>query len=212
MNYRHIAIEGNIGSGKTTLATMLSQHFNARLILEEFEDNGFLPKFYDEPERYAFPLELSFLADRYKQLKQTLLQGDLFSQPIISDYLFIKSKLFAKINLNEDEYELFQKLFDIIDAQLPDPELLIFLQTPISKLQQNIRKRGRSYEQQIANDYLEKVEGVYQQYLKQQNCPILFIETAHVDFIANKKQFKMVVDFLEGERDFEEFYLKLPTD
>src|SRR5579883_2887812 len=152
--YRYIAIEGNIGAGKSSLANLLAKHFNARLILEEFADNTFLPKFYQDAERYAFPLELSFLADRYKQLKQISLSQDLFDQKIVSDYLFTKSKLFARINLNEAEYELFQKVFDIINPNLPNPDLLIYLNAPVSRLQQQIQKRGRAYEQNISKEYL----------------------------------------------------------
>src|SRR5690606_33364560 len=127
MNYRSITIEGNIGAGKTTLARMLARHFNARLILEAFADNPFLPKFYEKPQEYAFPLELFFMAERYKQLKEMLQTQDLFSNLVVSDYLFIKSLLFAKINLPEEEYNLYQKLFDIIHPQLVQPDLLIFL-------------------------------------------------------------------------------------
>ena len=126
MSYRFIAVEGNIGVGKTTLSRMIAQHYNSKLILEEFVDNNFLPKFYNNPERFAFPLELSFLADRYKQLKNLLNSQDLFQDTIVSDYLFIKSKLFAKINLKEEEYDLFQRLFDIIQLQLPEPDLLLY--------------------------------------------------------------------------------------
>src|SRR4051794_39811918 len=144
MHYRFITVEGNIGAGKTTLANMLATHFSAKLILEEFADNPFLPLFYERPQQYAFPLELFFMAERYKQLKEMLQSQDLFSDVIISDYLFIKSLLFAKINLPEEEYSLYQKLFDIINPQLVQPELLIFLNAPVTKLQENIRHRNRS--------------------------------------------------------------------
>ncbi|HRO43679.1 MAG TPA: deoxynucleoside kinase [Flavipsychrobacter sp.] len=209
MNYRYIAIEGNIGAGKSTLANLLAKHYDARLILEEFADNNFLPKFYNEPERYAFPLELSFLADRYKQLKQILLHQDLFQQKIVSDYLFTKSKLFAKINLKDDEYELFQKLFDIIDIQLPQPDLLIYLHCPIGKLQKNIQRRGRSYEQKIADEYLEKVQDVYQQYLKQNLHKTLTIDVNTTDFITKPQHFHNLLSFLEKDYDFQTHYLSV---
>lgn len=208
MNYRFIAIEGNIGAGKSTLAGMLAKHYNAKLILEEFADNNFLPKFYNEPDRYAFPLELSFLADRFKQLKP-LLNQDLFQQTIISDYIFTKSKLFAKINLKNDEYELFQKLFDIIDPQLPPPDLLIYLHSSINRLQFNIQKRGREYEQSISNEYLENVQDIYQQYLKQGINKTLVVDTNKSDFLGNPSHFKQLIEFLEKDYDFKHQYLSL---
>src|SRR6186997_2492273 len=145
MQYHFLSIEGNIGAGKTTLARLLSKRLNARLILEEFDDNPFLPKFYDNPSQYAFPLELFFMAERYKQLKELLHTRDLFQTVTISDYLFTKCLLFAKVNLPEEEFRLYQKFFDIIHAQMIQPELLIYLHAPISKLQQNIKKRNRVY-------------------------------------------------------------------
>jgi len=209
MNHRFIAIEGNIGAGKSTLAHLLSKHYDARLILEEFADNNFLPKFYTEPDRYAFPLELSFLADRYKQLKQALLQQDLFQQNVVSDYVFTKSKLFAKINLKDDEYDLFQKLFDIVDLHLPPPDLLIYLHCPIKKLQQNIQKRGRSYEQSIPDKYLEKVQDIYQQYLKQDLHKTLIIDVSNVDFIEHPAHFDQLTHFLEQNYEFRTHYLSI---
>jgi deoxyadenosine/deoxycytidine kinase len=207
MSYRFIAVEGNIGAGKSTLANMLAKHYDARLILEEFADNNFLPKFYQEPERYAFPLELSFLADRYKQLKASLLHQDLFQQKTVSDYVFTKSKLFARINLKPDEYELFQKLFDIIDLHLPPPDMMIFLHCPISKLQQNIQKRGRAYEQEIADDYLESVQNIYQTYLKQEVSKTLVIDMRKTDFVDNPNHFQQLIDFIEKDYDFKTHYL-----
>src|SRR3954469_8989542 len=144
MKYRFITIEGNIGVGKTTLAQMLSKKLNARLILEEFADNPFLAKFYENPNQYAFPLELFFMAERYKQLKDLLHTEDLFHSVTVSDYLFTKCLLFAKVNLGEQEYHLYQKLFDIIHQQLLHPDILIYLHAPVQKLQENIRKRQRA--------------------------------------------------------------------
>ncbi len=209
MSYRFIAVEGNIGAGKSTLANMLAKHYDARLILEEFADNNFLPKFYNEPDRYAFPLELSFLADRYKQLKACLLNQDLFQQKTVSDYVFTKSKLFAKINLKPDEYDLFQKLFDIIDLHLPPPDLLIFLHCPIRKLQQNIQSRGRIYEQEIADDYLENVQGIYQTYLKQEVTKTLVIDMRSTDFIGNPNHFNQLIEFIEKDYEFKTHYLSI---
>src|ERR1700749_1997390 len=154
MKYNFITIEGNIGAGKTTLANLLSRHFNARLILEQFTDNPFLPKFYENQQQYAFPLELFFMAERYKQLKELVHTNDLFQHITLSDYLFTKCLLFAKVNLPEQEFRLYQKLFEIIDKQLVQPDILIYLHAPVSKLQQNIKKRNRPYEQSIQDEYL----------------------------------------------------------
>jgi deoxyadenosine/deoxycytidine kinase len=199
MNYKYITIEGNIGAGKTTLANRLAKHFGARIILEEFAENPFLPKFYEKPQQYAFPLELFFMAERYKQLKDMLQAQDLFSNLIISDYLFIKSLLFAKINLKEEEYSLYQKLFDIINPQLPQPDLLIFLNAPISRLQQNIKTRNRSYEQQIADEYLVSVHDMYMQYIRQHPIRTLMIDTTKTDFLQNPADFESLLKALEKE-------------
>jgi deoxyguanosine kinase len=199
MNYRYITIEGNIGAGKTTLATKLAAHFNAKLILEEFADNPFLPKFYEKPQQYAFPLELFFMAERYKQLKDMLQIQDMFSDLVVSDYLFIKSLLFAKINLKEEEYSLYQKLFDIINPQLVQPDLLIFLNAPILKLQQNIKHRNRSYEQQIADEYLVNVHDMYMQYIRQHPVRTLMVDMTKVDFIKNPADFDKLLAALDKE-------------
>lgn len=209
MEYRYIAVEGNIGAGKTTLATMLAGHYDARLVLEEFADNTFLPKFYAEPDRYAFPLELSFLADRYKQLKALLTMPDMFGRAVISDYTFFKSKLFARVNLKDEEYDLFQTMFDIIDPQLAPPDVLIYLNAPIPKLQQNIKNRGREYEQSIPDTYLDKVQDVYQQFLKQDYCKTLVIDMTKVDFLHNKEHFTQLTDFLEEPCDFKVRHLEI---
>jgi deoxyadenosine/deoxycytidine kinase len=201
MNYRFITIEGNIGAGKTTLAHMLAKHFNAKLILEEFADNPFLPKFYEKPQQYAFPLELFFMAERYKQLKEMLQTQDLFTDVVISDYLFVKSLLFAKINLLEEEYNLYQKLFEIINPQLVQPDLLIFLNAPVSQLQNNIKKRNRSYEQQIEDAYLERVHRMYMQYLKQHSVRTLMIDTTKTDFLGEPAHFRQILQALE--KDYE---------
>src|ERR1700749_1424037 len=142
MKYNFITIEGNIGAGKTTLAQMLSKHYNARLILEQFADNPFLPKFYENQQQYAFPLELFFMAERYKQLKELLQTKDMFQNITISDYLFTKCLLFAKVNLPDEELRLDQKLFDIMNPQIVQPDILIYLHSSVSHLQQNIKKRN----------------------------------------------------------------------
>lgn len=184
MKYKYIAIEGNIGSGKTTLATMLSTDYKFRLILESFADNPFLPKFYEDPEKHAFALELFFMAERYHQLKN-LHEQDLFQPQMISDYFFMKSKLFAKNNLKYDEMQLFNRLFDIMFSSLTKPELVIYLYADVVRLQKNIKKRGRDFEQKISNDYLQDLQGTYLDFLKKQNdFPVLILDISQVDFVA----------------------------
>jgi deoxyguanosine kinase len=210
MNYHFITIEGNIGAGKTTLAHLLSKHFNARLILEEFADNPFLPKFYESPKQYAFPLELFFMAERYKQQKDLLQQKDLFQTVSISDYLFTKCLLFAKVNLPEDEFRLYQRLFEIVHQQMVQPDLLIYLHAPVSKLKENIRKRNRSYEQNIPEDYLFNIQETYTHYIRQHNIKTLFIDTSNADFLGNDKHLKAVIDALEHDYTEGQHYLNLP--
>lgn len=210
MNYHFITIEGNIGAGKTTLAHLLSRHYNARLVLEQFADNPFLPKFYENPQQYAFPLELFFMAERYKQLKELIHTKDLFQQVTISDYLFTKCLLFAKVNLPEEEFRLFQKLFDIIYQQITQPDLLIYLHVPVNKLQGNIKKRQRSYEQSISDEYLFNLQQTYTHYIKQHNIKTLFIDAANADFLSNEKHLKVIIDALEKDYEHGQHYLTLP--
>ncbi len=200
MRYNYIAIEGNIGAGKTSLATRIAKRYNGKLILEEFEENPFLAKFYQDQEKYAFPLELSFLADRYQQLKRELSRQDLFTDFTISDYFLNKSLIFARKTLNEDEYQLFRTLFNIMNANLPRPDLLVHLYVKTSRLQYNIKSRGREYEKTIADDYLEKIQESYFNYLKQQpGLRVLVIDTNAIDFVAYPSHFQMVMDCIEKD-------------
>ena len=210
MNYHFITIEGNIGAGKTTLSHLLSRHYNARLILEEFADNPFLPKFYENPKQFAFPLELFFMAERYKQLKDLIQQKDLFQNITISDYLFTKCLLFAKVNLPEDEFRLYQRLFEIIHQQLLQPDLLIYLHTPVSRLQKNIKKRNRPYEQNIPDEYLFNIQQTYTHYIKEHNIKTLFIDASNADFLGNEKHLKVVIDALGKDYDEGQHYITLP--
>lgn len=210
MNYHFITIEGNIGAGKTTLAHLLSKHYNARLILEEFADNPFLAKFYENPKQYAFPLELFFMAERFKQQKDLLQQKDLFQNVSISDYLFTKCLLFAKVNLPEDEFRLYQRLFEIVHQQMVQPDLLIYLHAPVSKLKENIRKRNRSYEKNIPDDYLFSIQETYTHYIRQHNIKTLFIDASNADFLGNEKHMKVVIDALEHDYTEGQHYLALP--
>lgn len=210
MKYSFVTIEGNIGAGKTTLANILAKRFNARLVLEQFADNPFLPKFYENPAQYAFPLELFFMAERFKQLKELIQQKDLFQTITISDYLFTKCLLFAKVNLPEDEFRLYQRLFDIILQQLVQPEILVYLHAPVSKLQQNIRKRARSYEQNIPDDYLFNIQETYTHYIRQHNIKTLFVDASNADFLGNEAHVQAIIDALNKEYPEGQHYLSLP--
>lgn len=210
MKYHFITVEGNIGAGKTTLSHLLAKHYSARLILEEFADNPFLPKFYENPSQYAFPLELFFLAERYKQLKDLIQQQDLFHSVTISDYLFTKCLLFARVNLPDDEYRLYHRLFEIIHQQLLKPDLLIYLHAPVKKLQQNIKKRNRSYELNIPDEYLLSIQETYEAYIKQPQMVTLIIDTENADFLGNEAHLKVVTDALEKEYEPGQYYLTLP--
>lgn len=208
MPLRYIAIEGNIGAGKTTLATLLARHLGARLVLEEFAANPFLARFYAEPDRYAFPLELSFLADRYKQLKELVATPDLFAQPVITDYLLIKSRLFARINLDAAEYDLFVRIFDVMEVHLPPPDILIFLHAPVSTLQDHIRRRGRDYEQGIGDQYLERVSSMYDQYISTLSCPVIVIDTSASDFTTNPEHLDTLLGLLSVRLEGRKYYLR----
>ena len=210
MKHQFITIEGNIGAGKTTLSNILAQKLNAKLILEEFADNPFLPKFYEKPDQYAFPLELFFMAERYKQLKDFLNTQDLFQQVTISDYLFTKCLLFAKVNLPSEEFRLYQKLFDIIHQQLSFPDILIYLHAPVQKLQDNIKKRNRSYEQDIKDDYLFNLQETYTSYIKQHNIKTIFIDASNADFLGNDKHVQVVLDALKKDLPQGQHYFNLP--
>ena len=210
MNYQFLTIEGNIGAGNTTLAHLLSKHYNARLILEEFADNPFLPKFYENPDQYAFPVELFFMAERFKQLKELLQQKDMFQSLTISDYLFTKCLLFAKVTLPDDEFRLYQRLFEIIHQQLIQPDLLIYLHAPVSRLQSNIKKRNRAYEQNISDEYLFNIQETYTHYIKQHNIKTLFVDASNADFLGNEKHLQVILDALDKEYENGQYYLTLP--
>ena len=201
MQYNYIAIEGTIGAGKTSLATRIANDFNGKLVLEEFEGdkNPFLPKFYKEPEKYSFQLEMTFLALRFQQLKDKLGALDLFHDFIISDYYVAKSLIFSRNNLQEDEYQLFSRFFNIIFSDMLKPELLVYLYSDVSKLQRNIRKRGRSYEQEISDSYLENIQQGYFDFLRQQqdNMRILIIDTSRLDFVANERDYQGIIEAVD---------------
>ena len=209
MQYHYIAIEGNIGAGKTTLAHLLAKKLNARLILEQFADNPFLPKFYENPKQNAFPLELFFMAERYKQLKDMMNKTDLFQSVTVSDYVFTKCLLFAKINLSEEEFRLYQKLFDIMGQQLVIPDILIYLHSPVQKLQKNIKKRNRSYEQSIPDEYLFNIQETYTSYIKQHNIKTIFIDAVDADFLGNDQHLEVMVNALNNDIESGQHYFSL---
>ncbi len=194
--YNYIAIEGNIGAGKTSLATLMAQDFNAKLILERFADNAFLPKFYEDASRYAFPLEMSFLADRYQQISDDLSQLDLFKDFIVSDYDVFKSLIFSKITLQEDEFKLYRKLFYLMYKDIAKPELYVYLYQNTQRLQENIKKRGRDYEQNIEDAYLEKINEGYLSFLKTQSADfnVKIIDISDKDFVNNRADYLWVLN------------------
>lgn len=196
--YNYIAIEGNIGAGKSTLALKMAQDFNAKTVLERFADNPFLPKFYGDQSRYAFSLEMSFLADRYQQLSDDLSQFDLFKDFIIADYHIFKSLLFSKITLEQDEFRLYRTLFDIIYKEMPKPDLYIYLYQNTERLLQNIKNRGRVYEQDITAEYLEKINKGYLEYIKTQtNLNVLVIDVSDRDFVNNQEDYLYVLNKIQ---------------
>ncbi len=198
--FNYIAIEGNIGSGKTTLATMIAKDFNAKIILERFADNPFLPKFYEDNDRYAFPLEMSFLADRYSQLSDDLAQFDLFKNFIVSDYYIFKSLIFAQITLQKDEFYLYRKMFDIMYKEISKPDLYIYLYQDTQQLIQNIKKRGRDYEQNIAPEYLDKIHQGYSSFIKtEENLKTLVIDVSKKDFLNNPEEYKEIIALIKGQ-------------
>lgn len=192
--YNYIAIEGNIGAGKTSLANMMSDEFNAKIVLERFADNPFLPKFYEDKERYAFPLEMSFLADRYQQLSDDLAQFDLFKNFIVSDYYIFKSLIFAQVTLHKDEYALYRKMFDIMYKEITKPDLYIYLYQNTDRLLENIKKRGREYEQNIEAEYLQKIHDGYANFIKtEQDLNTLVIDVSELDFVKNTEDYKEIL-------------------
>jgi len=194
-SYNYIAIEGNIGAGKTTLASKIAEDFNAKIVLERFADNPFLPKFYKNHNRYAFPLEMSFLADRYQQISDDLAQFDLFKDFIVADYHIFKSLIFAKVTLSEDEFRLYKTLFDIIYKEMPKPDLYVYLYQNTDILLQNIKRRGRSYEQEISKNYLEKINSGYLDYIKtQKDLNVLVIDVSEKDFVKNQKDYIFILN------------------
>lgn len=196
--YNFIAVEGNIGAGKTTFCELLSHDFDCRLILEQFTDNPFLPLFYDQPERYAFPVELFFMTERHKQLQAAFASGaDLFTPLSIADYFFLKTLLFAKNNLIDAEFRLFQRLFEVLNTTFPKPDIIVYLHRSIEDVMRNIKKRGRVFETDISVDYLLGVQNVYFEYFRTEtDLPILIIDVEGIDYLADDKAYQKLVALL----------------
>jgi len=200
MSLNYLVIEGNIGAGKTTLAQLISERYEAKLVLEQFADNPFLPKFYENQEQYSFPLEMAFLAERYNQLNRELSHFDLFSPFTVSDYFFMKSLIFAQNTLQTDEYNLYRQFFNIIYDKMPKPDLYVYLHKDSDQLLKNIAKRGRPYEANISKEYLEKISAGYFTYFRQQrDFPILVVDTNGIDFVKNSNDFEKLTDTVFGE-------------
>jgi len=198
--YNYIVIEGNIGAGKTSFATLMAEEFNARLILEQFEENSFLPKFYEDPARYAFPLELSFLADRYQQLKSLFTASDIFKSFTVADYFIFKSLIFASKNLEPLEFGLYSKLFSIVSSVVPKPDMIVYLYLSLENLRKNIEKRGRPYEQNIQFEYLEKIQKGYLEFLRRQpELRVLVIDTNGLDFVGRRADYLWLKDKIMKE-------------
>ena len=198
--YNYIVIEGNIGAGKTTLASMISEEFNARLVLERFAENPFLPKFYEDPARFAFPVELSFLAERYRQLKDEIVEQDLFKSFTVADYYFMKSLIFANSTLERDEFNLYRQIFHIIYSSLPKPDLYVYLHVSPERLLQNIALRGREYEKTITASYLADIQESYFSFFRQNSDNrYLILDVNSLDFVRNKNDYRLLVDTIFSE-------------
>jgi deoxyguanosine kinase len=197
VKYNYIVIEGNIGAGKTTLASMIANEYNAKLILERFADNPFLPKFYKDPARFSFPLELSFLADRYRQLKDELVEQDLFRCFTVADYYFMKSLVFSSKTLEKDEFNLYRQIFYIIYGSIPKPDLFVYLHVPAERLLKNIAMRGRDYERTITAEYLTGIQESYFTFFRQNpDNRYLILDISNIDFVLNSEDYRKVTEMI----------------
>ncbi len=211
--YRYIAVEGNIGVGKTTFCRMLERDLGARLILEQFADNPFLANFYEQPERYAFPVELFFMTERHKQLQEELRQVQLFDKLLISDYLFVKTMLFARNNLSDEEFRLFRRLFEVLNDSFAQPDLIVYLYRPVEELMSQIRQRGRVYEKNIEETYLSSIQDVYMEYLRRHTeSPVLVLDVSGVDFERDQKAFRQMKSLLAQKWDAGMHHERICTD
>lgn len=204
---RYIAIEGVIGAGKTTLAKMLSTRLNAKLVLERFEENPFLPKFYEDPEHYAFQTQIFFLLSRYKQ-QQELFQGDLFHNYLVSDYIFDKDKIFAYLTLQDDELKLYESLIGTIEKNIPTPDLVVYLQSSVDRLMSNIKMRGRTYEENMSDEYIKDLNEAYNYFFfRYKSAPLLIINSTEIDFVNNPEDFEdLMTQIVRKDKSPVEYY------
>lgn len=195
-NLYYIAIEGPIGVGKTSLAQLLSKELGARLVLEDFEDNPFLPDFYNDPERFGFQTQLFFLLQRYRQ-QQDLRQVDMFQKLLITDYMFVKDRLFASLNLGDKEMQLYDTVASLLERNIIRPDIVIYLQADTDVLMKNIEKRGRDMERNVTWEYIDALNQVYTEYFfRYQDTPLVIINTNNIDFVANENDLKEVIDYI----------------
>ena len=204
---RYIAIEGVIGAGKTTLAKMLSTRLNAKLVLERFEENPFLPKFYEDPEHYAFQTQIFFLLSRYKQ-QQELFQGDLFHNFLVSDYIFDKDKIFDYLTLQDDELKLYDSLIGTIEKNIPTPDLVVYLQSSVDRLMSNIKMRGRTYEENMSDEYIKDLNEAYNYFFfRYKSAPLLIINSTEIDFVNNPEDFEdLMTQIVRKDKSPVEYY------
>jgi deoxyadenosine/deoxycytidine kinase len=204
---RHIAIEGVIGAGKTSLARMLSERLGARLVLERFEENPFLPKFYEDPEHYAFQTQIFFLLSRYRQ-QQELFQADLFHNFVITDYIFEKDKIFAYLTLQDEELKLYETLLNAIEKNIPTPDLVVYLQSSVDRLMANIRKRGRKMEENMSEEYIRDLNEAYNYFFfRYKATPLLIVKATEIDFVNNQSDFQDLLEqILRPNRAPVEYY------
>lgn len=204
---RHIAIEGVIGAGKTTLAKMISERLGARLVLEKFEENPFLPKFYEDPERYAFQTQMFFLLSRFRQ-QQEFFQADLFHHHVVSDYIFEKDKIFAYLTLQDDELKLYENVLNAVEKKIPTPDLVVYLQSSVERLMTNIRKRARSYETNMSEDYIRELNEAYNYFFfRYKSSPLLIVKATDIDFVENSDDFEdLLQQILRPNRSAVEYY------
>lgn len=196
--YRYISIEGNIGSGKSSFCELVAQNYNCKLILEEFEENPFLPYFYKEPDKYAFAVELFFMTERHKQIEKSLITQDLFHDFFMADYTFIKNLLFARKNLSDREMRIYQKIFQVLNNDVPKPDIIVYFHRDVDILLNHISKRGRKYESYITKEYLLKIQNSYFEYFRNiLSFPVLIIDLNTIDFIKNKAQFEEVQNLIK---------------